>query len=84
MNFLLILKVSTYEWYNFWGLDSDCVRSEATLTLALPKVGLMSAEVRCYTGDIYLGDISVPPLLLKGLGIESRIPFDRDSIIITK
>jgi len=25
MNSLPILKVSTYEWYNFWGLDMDAV-----------------------------------------------------------
>ena len=39
------------------------VRADATLTLALPKVGLFSDEVKPLRGKLFLGDISVPPAL---------------------
>ncbi len=45
------------------------VRAAATLTLALPKKGLRSR--REYVGELYLGDISVPPALYgQVLGLE--------------
>ena len=70
------------------GLDANtgkplgvCVCADATLTLALPKVGLMTAETRRYTGDLYLGDISVPPQILKEVGFEDTPIFKKDAII---
>lgn len=39
------------------------VKANATLTLALPKQGLMMERARELVGDLYLGDISVPPEL---------------------
>ena len=42
---------------------NPAVRADATLTLALPKVGLFSDEVKPLRGKLYLGDISVPPAL---------------------
>lgn len=38
------------------------VRAAATMTLALPKVGLRTAEKKV-VGDLYLADIGVPPEL---------------------
>jgi len=38
-----------------------CIRATATLTLALPKVGLLTAEADSVVGELYLADISVPP-----------------------
>ena len=46
------------------GAVSDpAIRAAATMTLALPKVGLLTAEARPYVGELYLADIGVPPAL---------------------
>ena len=37
-----------------------CVRATVTLTLALPKVGLLSSEAKAFVGIVYLGDIGIP------------------------
>lgn len=39
------------------------VRATATLTLALPKVGLEAADAEERVGELYLADIGVPPSL---------------------
>ena len=39
------------------------VSASATLTLALPKIGLCAADARNVVGELYLGDIGVPPAL---------------------
>ena len=39
------------------------IRATATVTIALPKTGLLPADARRMTGVLYLGDISVPPEL---------------------
>lgn len=41
------------------------VRADATMTLALPKVGLRKSEI---VGDLYVVDISVPPSATSGYG----------------
>ena len=48
------------------------VRATATMTLALPKEGLRTAEAREAVGELYLADISVPPSLYAGpnLGLD--------------
>jgi len=38
----------------------DCIRADATLTLALPKVGMREDGASAYLGELYIGDISVP------------------------
>ena len=47
----------------------EAVRAAATLTLALPKVGLLQSEARAYVGDLFLADISVPPGVYAKLGL---------------
>jgi NAD(P)H-hydrate epimerase len=44
-----------------------CVLATATLTLALPKTGLLHSH---QVGRLYLADISVPPALYRRMGIE--------------
>lgn len=39
------------------------IRADATLTLALPKAGLIQEGVKEQIGELYLADISVPPQL---------------------
>ncbi|MGD2134599.1 MAG: NAD(P)H-hydrate epimerase [Gemmatimonadales bacterium] len=46
------------------GAVSDpAVRATGTLTLGLPKTGLAAAEARPVVGELYLGDIGIPPAL---------------------
>lgn len=45
------------------------IRATATLTLALPKQGLMNRQSARYVGELYLADISVPPALYAKMGI---------------
>lgn len=49
------------------------IKAIATLTLALPKHGLFHDQVLPYRGDLYLTDISVPPVLYRTLGIMEQI-----------
>ena len=64
------------------GIPGDpCIRAEATLTLALPKSGLLTPRAAGYVGELYLGDISVPPGLYRQLGLEVPNLFGENSII---
>jgi NAD(P)H-hydrate epimerase len=57
------------------------VWADATIALALPKLGLMSKPARPFVGELYLADIGVPPELYRQLGLEVGNIFDRDTII---
>jgi len=57
------------------------VRADATMTLALPKVGLLSESARQFVGDLYLADISVPPELYRKMGLNIQSIFEKDTII---
>jgi NAD(P)H-hydrate epimerase len=57
------------------------VRAAATLTLALPKTGLGTPEVRQRLGELYLGDLSVPPALYRHLGLNVGPLFAEESVI---
>ncbi|NOZ70754.1 MAG: NAD(P)H-hydrate epimerase [Chloroflexi bacterium] len=46
-----------------------CVQASVTMTLALPKTGLLAAPSQI-VGDLYLADISVPPELYDSLGLD--------------
>jgi NAD(P)H-hydrate epimerase len=60
---------------------SPCIRAGATLTLALPKTGLLAPEAKAYVGDLYVADISVPPQLYRRLGLDVGPLFAESSII---
>lgn len=60
---------------------TPCVRAEVTLTLALPKTGLLSAEAAPCTGKLFLGDISVPPALYREIGLEVDTIFEKGMIV---
>ena len=55
-----------------------CVTATATLTLALPKTGLLDAPE---AGRLYLADISVPPLVYRRMGIDVGDLFADNQII---
>ena len=50
--------------------SQPCVRAEATMTLALPKTGLLTTQAKPFVGELYLADIGVPPELYQRIGIE--------------
>ena len=58
-----------------------CIRATATLTLALPKVGLLVPSAWAFVGDLYLADIGVPPELYQRMGIEVGPLFGDDTLI---
>ena len=70
------------------GLDANSgspgrptVKAQATLSLALPKVGLMTTDARPFVGELYLADISIPRELYRHLGLEVDSLFSEDAII---
>lgn len=70
------------------GLDSTSgkaftphIRAAATLTLALPKIGLLKESVKNAVGELYLADISVPFELYDKIGLEVGPIFSKQAII---
>ena len=57
---------------------TPAVWTAATLTLALPKVGLLDAPS---VGELYLADISVPSLVYQRLGIAVPELFRQSSLL---
>ncbi|MFC1923343.1 NAD(P)H-hydrate epimerase [Chloroflexota bacterium] len=58
-----------------------CIQASTTMTLALPKTGLLTSQAKTVIGDLYLADISVPPELYRHLGIEVPNLFENDAIL---
>ena len=58
-----------------------CIRATATLTLALPKTGLIAPQAQPLVGELYLADIGVPPELYRRIGLEVGTLFAEDTII---
>lgn len=54
-------------------IADPCIRADATMTLALPKVGLLQASG--VVGTLYVADISVPPWVYRSVGLEVVDPF---------
>ncbi len=70
------------------GLDTStgvphepAIRADATMTLALPKTGLLASAAAEHVGDLYLADISVPPALYSALGIAVGPIFARCDVV---
>ncbi len=70
------------------GLDPDkgvpnnpCITATETLTLALPKKGLLRPEAKPYVGKLFLADISVPREIYKDLGVDHGSVFAVDFIV---
>ena len=57
------------------------MRAAATMTLALPKVGLLQPDALAACGDLYLADISVPPELYAHLDLDVPPLFARDTVL---
>ncbi len=66
------------------GAVSDCtVPADATMTLALPKVGLRAEAAKPFIGELYLADISVPTELYAKppLSLEVENVFAKNEIV---
>jgi len=70
------------------GLDADSgepasptIRAAATMTLALPKIGLRQSQARPFVGALYLADIGVPPELYRHLGLQVGPLFAQQAIL---
>jgi NAD(P)H-hydrate epimerase len=50
-------------------IGNPCIEAMQTVTLALPKSGLVSAPERI-TGDIWIADIGVPPDAYSRIGVD--------------
>jgi NAD(P)H-hydrate epimerase len=57
------------------------IRATATLTLGLPKQGLLNPQSASFVGDLYLADINVPPELYARMGIIVPPLFERQNIV---
>ena len=57
-----------------------CIQAKATMTLALPKTGLVNPNAKKCVGDLYMADIGVPPDLYTELGLEPQSLFINKSI----
>lgn len=62
-------------------LYSPHIVAAATMTLALPKAGLLTNEARPAVGHLYLADISVPPALYERMGLDVLPIFAEDPIL---
>jgi hydroxyethylthiazole kinase-like uncharacterized protein yjeF len=56
------------------GLRGPGVTADVTVTVALPKQGLVERLVHPYVGDLYLADLGIPPGLWATVGVE--VPAD--------
>jgi NAD(P)H-hydrate epimerase len=58
-----------------------CIRADATLTLALPKTGLLSPAAGPFVGELAVADIGVPAAAYARLGLALDPLFSRQSIV---
>ena len=70
------------------GLDPDTgvphiptIRATRTLTLAVPKVGLLRHEAADSVGELWLADISVPPQAYAAVGIDPGLLFSESDLV---
>ena len=59
-------------------IPGACVTADATLTLALPKLGLRHAP---QVGELFVGEISVPPSVYRSMGIEAVPDFSSSPLL---
>ncbi len=58
-----------------------CIRAAATLTLALPKTGLLAPAAQPFLGDLAVADIGIPPSVYARLGVDVGHLFGAQSIV---
>lgn len=60
---------------------NPCVRAHTTLTLALPKRGLLLPAAKPHVGRLWVGDIGIPPELYERVGLRVGPLFSRASVV---
>lgn len=60
---------------------APAIRARATVTLALPKTGLLTEAGRSRAGDLYLADIGLPAALYERLDLTVGAPFSAGRIV---
>jgi len=70
------------------GVDPDtgaihgaAIRAVATVTLALPKPGLLASEARAWVGELLLADIGIPHAAFKRIGIDTQRLFEQGDLV---
>lgn len=58
-----------------------CIRATVTVTLAMPKTGLMAPEAVPWVGELEVADISVPASVYKRLGLDADGLFSKRDIV---
>ncbi len=58
-----------------------CVKATATLTLALPKTGLLYPQAKDVAGALYLADLNVPAAVYQRMGLKTGLIFSSDPIL---
>ncbi len=58
-----------------------CIRAHATLTLGLPKLGLLTPEARAVVGELYLADLGIPRQVYAELGVQVPNIFAEASLV---
>ena len=58
-----------------------CIRAHTTMTLALPKTGLLRRNAKDCVGNLVVADIGVPPELYEKIGIKLKNVFNKTSIL---
>lgn len=62
-------------------VEVDAIRAAVTVTLGLPKRGLLAAQARPYVGTLLLADIGVPLSVYDRFGVDARHLF-RDGELV--
>jgi len=60
---------------------APCIAAEATLTLALPKTGLLVPAARPAVGEIHVADIGVPAAAFRRVGIDPGPIFAAQDVV---
>ena len=70
------------------GIDPDtgavpgtAIRAAATVTLALPKPGLLVSEAHAWVGELLLADIGVPHAAFKRIGVDTQRLFEQGDLV---
>lgn len=62
-------------------VPDPCIQAHSTLTLGLPKRGLLVPTAKPHVGRLWVGDVGVPPGLYRRLGLKVEPLFSRASVI---
>jgi len=60
------------------------IQATSTLTLALPKIGLLKPKAQKYVGELWLADLSIPDNVYRHIGIEMNPLFTTNRLFQLK